>query len=208
MKPNIAFDIDGIVANFSQGFLVWVEEEYGLTFTSGNQFNWSSDQGIPDKTFKRIIAEFIRDHSYLINPLKDGANLVRYVWEKTSRPITFITARDGSTIQATHSWLNFHFPAIDFTCVTVKRGSSKYRYLDEFDCFIDDRRKTAVDLAGIGKVVFLPSRQYNVIRQSERVLPINYASLWDDEINSHSVVLIGECDDMTDGVVDELIFKE
>lgn len=213
MQNDLAFDIDGIISNFSQPFLVWAEQEYGLAFKQGNKFNWGCDQKIPDKAFQRIIAEFIRDHSYLIKPLNDGATLVRYMWTKTAKPITFVTARDYSTIQATHDWMRFHFPDVDSIIITVRSGKDKWRYLDNFDCYIEDRRRTVLDLAaGSQKIVFMPARRYNTLNTDEaqafiKKHGINIACKETKDIHKKTIVYIQDCDDIINGDFDHLIFK-
>lgn len=166
MLNNIAFDLDGIVANFSKPFKLWAKNEYGIEFIEKPQFHWGTIPKITDKMFKRIIAEFIRTEGQRsdlikINVFPDGYDLVRYVWEKSCDPIYFVTARDKSTAGATYDWITRKFPSLDFALSIVSSGGDKWRYLERYDCFIDDRRKTAIDIAGRGKIVFMPRTHYN-----------------------------------------------
>jgi hypothetical protein len=93
MIPNVAFDVDGILANFSQPFRYWVKEMYGIEMIGTGNFNWATSPEIPEKAFKKIIAEFFEFESDMITQLVDGYHLVRYVYDKTASPITFVTAR-------------------------------------------------------------------------------------------------------------------
>lgn len=215
MKPNIAFDIDGIVAKFAAPFQVWADQKYGFTFTEQDGFHWSSDQGIPDRAFMAIIAEFIRENSDLIRPDLAGASLVNYVWNATKRPITFITARDYSTVGATDGWMRHWFPHIDFVCITVKSGKDKWRYLDDFGVFVEDRRRTAVDLAGIGKMVIMPARKYNRLDSGEymkiiadRDIDVVYKETVGIK-NYKTIVLTSEVDDIIQNTqFDTFLFKD
>lgn len=204
LRPNIAFDVDGVIANFSAAFVPYAEKRYGIKFMSGQKFHWEVEPEITPLLFKKLIAWFIRDHSNKIKAMEPGAKLVDYVWEKTQKPITFITARHGMTCSATHHWIKSYFPDMDFVIITVDGHSNKLRYLDGIDCFAEDRRRTAIELAEAGKVVFLPMRDYNW------PMPDDLSEyLWFDYKHPMSgIVPLKTLSTVTCGSFDHLIFKQ
>ena len=191
-KTNIALDLDGIVANFLEPFKIWLKQKYDIERLETGKYNISTSPEITNKMTKELIAEFIRCDNPRIPVLPEGKALVEYLWNKCPYPLYFITARDISTAGATHRWIKRNFPGIDFALSIVNSGSDKWRYLDNYDCFIDDRRKTALDLAERGKIVFIPSREYN-------------------NISTHNmngkIIRLSNSDDITTGLFDDIIFK-
>lgn len=197
MKPNIAFDIDGVVANFSGAFVPYAEQRYGIRFIPGPKFHWEVEPDITPFLFEKLIAWFIRDHSNKIKALEPGAELVDYVWNKTQKPITFVTARHEMTVSATHHWIKSYFPGMDFVSITVDGHADKIRYLDDIDCFVEDRRRTVIELAEAGKTVFMPMRHYN----------------WPmpDDISDYAkagIIPLENLSTVTCGSFDHLIFKK
>lgn len=214
---NIALDLDGCIANFSEPFIAWVAKKYGVTMIPTNQFHWAAYPYIKPQMFEEFIAEFIRDGDPEIQPKQDGALLINYLWEEDPRPILFVTARHPSTAGATHNWIRKFFPQIDFMVAIVNSGSSKWRFLDQYDCFVEDRRKTCLDLASRGKTVFMPMRKYNSIKPGDYgrydVLtpdqwkafrpqyPTNY------NYDGGRIYMLNSLSEITEGSFDRLIFK-
>jgi hypothetical protein len=222
-KLNVAFDIDGIVANFEEPFREWALEKYGLTFVETGHFHWEAEPFITNKMFTEIIAEFISYGEPEI-PILDGSLVVDYLWRKCPSPILFVTARHPSTAGDTHEWIKQHFPKIDFFLAVVDSGSDKHRYLESHGAFIEDRRKTALELANRGKVVFMPMRSYNSIvdyRGSGKWtltkipnFPIFTPSDWKSyafeataDFSKGAIILLRKTADMTNGLFDHILFK-
>jgi uncharacterized HAD superfamily protein len=196
MKPNIAFDIDGVVANFSEAFVPYANRRYGIRFIEGPKFHWDVEPEITPFLFEKLIAWFIRDHSNKIKVLEPGKAVVDYVWDKTRKPITFVTARHEMTVSATHHWVKTNFPGMDFILITVDGHSDKIRYLDGINSFVEDRRRTVIELAEAGKTVFMPMRHYN----------------WPmpDDLNHYAmagIIPLENISAITNGSFDHLIFK-
>jgi len=196
MKPNIAFDVDGIAANFSAAFVPYAKKRYGINFKESNRFHWEVEPELSGPLFDKIIAWFIRDHSHKIRYMEDGVSLIDHVWKATKKPITFVTARHEMTCAATHHWMKSIFPGMDFIVITVDSGNDKIRFLDDFDCFVEDRRKTAVQLAENGKIVFMPKRHYNM------PLPSTMSRLAESNI-----IILDSLTPVCYGNYDHLIFK-
>ena len=213
-KLNVAFDIDGIVANFETPFREWALEKYGLTFVETGHFHWEAEPFVTNKMFTEIIAEFISYGEPDI-PILDGALVVDYLWRKCPDPILFITARHPSTAGDTHEWIKEQFPKIDFLLAVVGSGSDKHRYLNEYGAYIEDRRKTVIDLASRGKVVFMPMRSYNKVNLdwSEYSFPIFTPNDWmshtfdDADLSRGAIILLRDTVQLTNGLFDHILFK-
>jgi hypothetical protein len=210
---NVAFDIDGIVANFEAPFREWAWEKYDLQFVETGHFHWEAEPFITNKMFTEIIAEFISYGTPEI-PLLDGAVVVDYLWRKCPSPILFVTARHPETAGDTHEWIKKHFPKIDFLLAVVDSGSDKHRYLENYGAFIEDRRKTAVELASKGKVVFMPMRSYNNVSGVRYDnFPIFTPNDWMNyswsqaDLSKGAIITLRDTSEITNGLFDHLLFK-
>lgn len=197
MKPNIVFDIDGVVANFAAAFKMYAPKRYGIKIIDIPEFNWDFDPPLTGLMIENMIARFIRDHSNKIRLMVPGGNLVDYVWNKTHRPITFITARHEMTCSATHHWIKTYFPYIDPIIITVNTGNDKLKYMEDYACIAEDRRKTAIHLASNGKIIFLPIRDYNWPMPDDL-----------DHYTMAGIIPFESLRDATNGQYDHLLFKK
>lgn len=211
-RVNVAFDIDGIVANFEDPFREWAWEKYGLLFIETGRFHWGVNPKITEKMFTEIIAEFICYGKPEI-PVLDGALVVEYLWQKCPDPLFFLTARDISTAGDTHEWIAENFPKIDFMLSVVKSGTDKSRFLERYGAFIEDRRKTAIDLARMGKVVFMPIRDYNTL-SGEYDRPVFTPDDWMQynfretaRLKAGAIILLNKTSDLINGLFDFILFK-
>lgn len=200
MRPNVAFDIDGVVANFADPFVKYAEERYGIKFLPSQKYHWDTEPEITPMLFEKLIAWFIRDHSNKIKTKSDGENLVDYVWRNTKKPITFVTARHEMTVSATHHWLKHTFFGIDFVLITVDGHSDKIRYLNDFDTFVEDRRRTVLELASLGKKVIMPVRHYNWPLRKQA-----YQEFGVDLMDN--ILPVESLNKLTDGTFNHLLFK-
>lgn len=199
MIPNVAFDIDGVVAEFAKPFKKWAGKKYDLRFRETGNFHFEIIPEVPALLIDKIVAEFIAKHSRKITPRIDGLALVDYVWSKTSKPITFVTARDILTASATHYWIQVYFPAMDYVAIIVKNMGEKIKYLDNFTSFVEDRRKTAIHLAMAGKKVFMPRRPYNSLEG----MPERMGGLSPGK----NIIVVNTLQELTTGEYDYLLFK-
>ena len=73
----------------------------------------------------------------------------------------------------------------------------KIDYLDNFDTYVDDRRRTVVDLAIDGKTVIMPRRIYNMPVTDHKLLhPLN-----------QRMIIVESLKLITNGSFDHLLFK-
>jgi uncharacterized HAD superfamily protein len=196
MQSDIAFDVDGVMADFAQAFIQYAKEHLGLDVESTDHFDFITTPHIDGNVLSSAIAEFIRQYGYRINPMSDGLILAEYVWNKTQKPLTFISARDRSTIQSTHNWLRKHLKGLPFVSINVEGGTDKIIYLSNFDTFVDDRRRTVLELAAYGKTVIMPIRAYNW------PLPPNTPQRLLEKI-----IPVESLETITNGGFDHLLFK-
>jgi hypothetical protein len=108
---------------------------------------------------------------------------------------------------------------IDFRLSIVKSSTSKHRFLHDFDCFVDDRRKTAIDLATRGYVVFMPMRDYNYIAPgmvNHGKFQVTPPAVWRNPAwadlgpgdHSGQIILLNDLDEMTTGRFDFMLFRK
>jgi len=177
-----AFDLDGTLIDSHElifdeldriGYTVDRDDisEYDIKHIEGNEppvdFQW-------DLFFYRLFVE----KWDLIGPVDDYvSDFLSLVYGDGSEVIKVVTARPlGALIHnATSMTLGKIFPDIDFS-IDVVSTSDKFRYLQGYNIVFEDRRRTCIDLAERGKLVFMIDRTYNQIEPTDVDIPIIYIS--------------------------------
>lgn len=91
------------------------------------------------------------------------------------QPVIFITARKPYLLSATHSWIDHHFPTLDYI-VYQARSKDKIDMLLELglDGIVEDRLRTANQVAERGLTCYLLNRSWNLGRYTHpNVIRIN-----------------------------------
>jgi len=157
-KLNIAFDLDGVLVDLPTAMIEDLMELTGKNLEYHEKFNLGEVVGQEniDKVLYRLY------HSYDLIPIMDEARYVlNYLWMKTEQPITIVTARSIDYATETHKLVKRVFKDIPYILIFCGGHSNKHTYLHDFDYFVEDRRRTAIELAKKGKTVFLIDTNYN-----------------------------------------------
>ena len=163
---KIAFDIDGVIVNTIEVFINELRRN-GINYIPTGEFQIKTDPEISDDE----IWKFFRQAYTKVDEFKffDGAlELMMKVHSLTRLPVLFVTARPIDMATEHYALMdrlmyrkNEHMiPYI----IAFSSGPDKKYYLNDYQYFVEDRRKTALDLAvHQGKDVFVPIREYNLI---------------------------------------------
>jgi len=167
-----SFDLDNTLVNTldlillglaEQGYMVDLPQtEFSFSFIKGYEppedFQW-------DLFFYRLFTERFNE----IKPIDDHVyGFLKFIYGEDKEPIRIITARPKGALMhyCIERTLENLFPEVDFSIDVVESGSQKHRYMFGTDIIFEDRRKTAIDMASHGYIVFLRNDVYNSMPRS------------------------------------------
>ena len=161
ITSNIAFDIDEVMVEF-------VNPVRDLITKHGYKLSQTID--CHDLT-KHIEPEISRNQLYKLfnliyqdpnsTPIIEGAQqLCTNLYVKTTDPVVFITMRSANWATETHQLVK-KFCKVPYVLVFADPQIGKLPYLNGIHYFVDDRRKTIMELAEAGKTVLAPVRGWN-----------------------------------------------
>lgn len=158
---NIAFDLDGVLVNLIPRVDYYLKEMFHSSLIVGDSFRFSSDPPLSMTKIWKAINAAIYDYKNL-KTFSGVEQLLDDIYIDTGMPIRIITARPIYTIEATYrsvkSFCNAPFE------IVLSSPEDKWKHLMQTQVFVEDRRKTALQLASKGKIVFLVNRKYNQIK--------------------------------------------
>ena len=181
MRDNIraAFDIDGILVESLdlilkglevRGFAPKLDNRSGFHFQFGK--NKPPKDFLWDVFFYRLFTEKFDQmkpvDEYVIKVLEE-------IYFETGEPIRCITSRPKGALMhyATNATLELLFPEVEFSVEVVGSWKDKHRFMYSKDVFFEDRRKTCLNLADMGYIVFMRSTPYNPIANYPHLLHIS-----------------------------------
>lgn len=179
---RIVTDIDGVCLDYVEGFIEWVEEEYGWTINPQSErdtYNMSSwfhkAEPIADNTrgmhfkfmnteeFIRLITEF-NNYPRCLKPIKDSQEALAAL-KAQGHTIIALSSFGGShaTQEFRKAYLRVLFPGVFDDIILLDLGACKKEALAELnaDYFIEDHKDHAETGAGLGIFTFLIRTSYN-----------------------------------------------
>ena len=153
----IAFDLDGVLIDIVEQFRKFSLSMYGYELKEFS--NYGFDDQLPQEKIDEMLPFIYED--YMGTKIEDDATeLFEFVWEKTRRPVKIVTARKSEYATQTYKLVEWFASALFVVCF-FGGHSYKNKYLWDCPIFVEDRRKTAVELMQKGKDVILIDRHYN-----------------------------------------------
>jgi hypothetical protein len=211
---NFKFDLDGTLIN-SYDAIVNNITRRGYQIVDDTQYKF---EFVPQCSRDEIV-EIIREGLAIgeCQPCKGAVTLAHYAWAETKQPFSIITVRDSSIAEKTYKDAAVALDHFPMTIAMVKSFSDKIVHLSDVNCFIEDRRATAMSLAGKGKTVFMPSTIYNDLTDYTRDFPVMTHAQVPDYLPKLSesalfktgrIIVIDSLLDLTDPKYKPLLFKE
>ena len=155
---NIAFDLDGTLVNIMEPFIHFAYDRFGVKVQPPKQYDLTVDIGLSRYQVDQII-DMVFEHWWLI-PFYRNANIIlQYLYKHTERPVTIITARNSDYEGVTRCLLDKF--DVEYDLIFAESSGDKFQKLGDISAYVEDRRKTAICLAGRGKTIFLPDRPWN-----------------------------------------------
>jgi hypothetical protein len=161
-KEVVVFDIDGVINNFPDCFIDWVNKNKGTNFNSTEQMKDQLDlKGYQDlKTEYRLSGEkrfqpVNKDTLKLMNQLKDnGETIILF----TNRPVSKYKVIYTDTLYWLHQ-NNIPFEAIYWSDFQRKEDVYKLRFKIKF--IVEDNLENTKNFNHQGLIVFLLEKTYN-----------------------------------------------
>lgn len=112
-RPVIVVDIDEVLARHNFALAQWHNEHFGTNHTEDSYVTdqWSRIWGTDELETERRAALYQSHDVYANLPVVEGAKEVLAHLSKT-HDLVVVTVRRQSAIDATHVWLDTHFPEI------------------------------------------------------------------------------------------------
>jgi uncharacterized HAD superfamily protein len=161
-RDQLAFDIDGVVADIMTTFLALARERYNqghhLRYEHITTFMLSECLDLPSWIIEEIIRELIdRPHELPVEPFPQAVPVLTRLAQET--PLLFVTARDQA--RPIERWLHHNLAAVPPAAIRVLATGdpdTKIHYLKDhgIQYFVEDRLETCLQLAdhGITPIVF------------------------------------------------------
>lgn len=157
---NIAFDLDNTLFNIETAIQCLMADD-GVVYCRQKHFRIDTEPVISrNKVWGYIKSAY--EKIDILEPLPGAIELLTKLWEKTQTPCKIITARPIEAANLTYQLTQKHFK-FPHEVILVEGWQVKLCYLRNMCYFVDDRRRTALQLACNDKIVFVPRRTYNNI---------------------------------------------
>lgn len=164
---NIAFDIDGCCIDLYGQVQQILYKDFNRPIRKWTKYDICKACNIPPKMFWKAVKKAyfnwmdVRVYSGVFEVLEK-------LHLQTGDYIQFITARDILFASETHLAVKSFIRDIPYQIAFVNGiDNPKLSFLKRYDYFVEDRRKTAKEIAAIGKTVLVPKRDYNKMELPE-----------------------------------------
>ncbi len=155
---KLGFDIDGVIANFSDVLLQTVKKTYGLTLTEKDitNFSLSTVLGITRAEEARLITDIL----YKDLPIYPGAKETLEQLSREGHSIYLLTGRYAPLRDLTQTWLKEK--GVPYDELHLLEIGKKYQVnIDGLDVIVEDSLEEALEWSSRVKTVLLYDHPYN-----------------------------------------------
>lgn len=157
---RIAFDIDGTLVDTMSHLKIVMRTLYNLDNLAGPTFydlykSWKISHIILDAGLVCVFKHWQKTKIY-----SGVSKLMKSLWDETGEPVQFVTARSKNLASYTYSLVDRFMIDIPYQ-IAFATHETKHLFLENYIFFLEDRRKTAIDLVARGKIVFLVDQPWN-----------------------------------------------
>jgi hypothetical protein len=155
---NLGFDIDGVIADFSQALLETIKKNYGLALNKTDIycFDLNVVLGLPKSEGKQLIVEVLQKDL----PLNTGAKETLEQLSREGHSIHLLTSRYDVLRDVTQSWLKEK--GIPYTQLHLLNVGKKYlAKVDPLDLIVEDSLEEALGWTQKVKNVLVYDQPWN-----------------------------------------------
>jgi uncharacterized HAD superfamily protein len=175
----LVIDIDGVVADTPPWVEKEIEEKIGEKLKFDTPRTYRFGLNVSDAECMDCVTNALGKYHDNIKPYEE--HRIKDLLTKLNRQqgiITFLTARENiAEVRAlTYSWLNKHFPILNYRVVFLGEGVCKKEWMIEngFNCIVEDRLRTANRINLDYGATYLVNREWNMHRKTEdHVIRVN-----------------------------------
>lgn len=182
MRIRAAFDCDGVILNADEIFRDHFECQ-GYKVLETGTFDYKLDPDASDNVIAAMIDDCVERRTVDMDTYEGMEKLFRKLYGSTFNPITVVTARAAMFASTTTLALQRAFRDVPFV-TGYTSGSTKLFHLRNFPVVVEDRRRTAIQLAMVGKIVLVPKRSYNW-PMTVPAFEVNRGWTWLEEADLH-----------------------
>ncbi len=155
---NLGFDIDGVIANFTQPLLDVIKENYGLSLKKADiyTFNLNIVLGVTKNEGTNLVHQTLKKDL----PLIPGAKETLEKLSREGHNIYLLTGRYEFLRDITQSWLKEK--AVPYTQLHMLNIGEKYRAdIQQMDLIVEDSLEDALEWSQKVKNVLLYDQPWN-----------------------------------------------
>ena len=161
MKNIIAFDIDGVCVDICAHIAKVMFNQEGKNIWRPEPLYYDYFKSYPKLSRGNVMRTF---HTVLSNPqdtpvFPGCAEFFSRLYARSGDTIQFITARNPKYASETHRLVE-SFCFVPFQ-IAFSHDRDKAEFMNGFRYFVDDRRRTCIELAQSGVHAFMPRTSYN-----------------------------------------------
>jgi len=161
LRNNIAFDLDSTLVDLTTVFNTVLDEMFpGHRKLNVDSFQIHTEPALTNKEIWWVFYEVfprVKD----LKPFPGAIETLEKLYQYTGDPISIITARPMNFATETYRLVHRIMGSIPYSLHITQDSREKIKYLHGIDYFVDDRRRTAIELAENGKHVYLVDRPWN-----------------------------------------------
>lgn len=181
---KLGFDIDGVTFDIMSPLMEMFGEKIGRKIPINDITQFAVEKSLNltphESALFSIVLDFFLSNGGNVRPYDGAILFMQSYFKRTNQTLVFITGRPSRHQQSTHDLVaKFLSPGTPFR-IHHTHSTNKYAYVvsEGIDIFVEDRRKTALDLANRGVKVLLMNRPWN--RDIEHHSNINHVNNWFD----------------------------
>lgn len=173
-KIKIAFDLDGCLIDIITPINKLLLEIHGLERKQHNEFfDMRASTGLSSKELWKVFRLAYKEIQD--TPIFPGATeLLAKLYEKTGEPPMILTSRPHDAANETYAIVKRLTKKTPFTLILKHPRIDKGRHLNGYKFFVEDRRRTALELSKMGFSVLLIRTTYNHIPNIDDIWNVCY----------------------------------
>ena len=154
--PKFGFDIDGVMLDTFDIIALVAREKYGVRLLKSEQIRYKFEE-VTGLTKEQVVdcVTIAINNSMKVRPIMGSVQFIKKYYADTEMPPIFITSRKPDTKpmrDITTNWLSMYLHPIPFEVIFSSEKSVECEYKG-IDVFVEDRARTALDIAKSRKVI-------------------------------------------------------
>jgi len=176
-KNHIAFDLDGCLVNILEPIKRLLLEMHNIELKDDdpkyNQFDLVKATGLSDEELWKIFRMVYKEIES--TPIYPGVTeLLAKLYERTNEPPLILTARPPDAANDTYAIVERLAKKTPFSLILKHPRSHKAEHLKGYYFYVEDRRRTALELCELKFAVLLVRKNYNYIPDIDKIPNIFY----------------------------------